>query len=326
MKRRIYSPLISVLLLSVACQSEQTPLIPPQDNKFVCVYKPAGDHFFGPTTKYLEEGKWYDEWVPNDHTFINDESGKWHIFGITHPLVETTPLNLGIHDGEFASFHAISSATTFDQTIEESHYKDLPKILSPYDRPNEIRPNHAPYVIKKDGLYTMVYGHSPIRLATSPDLMEWTPQGELFSDSEGARDPNILYHDGVYYITYCSLRCVKMVSSTDMKNWSTPKVILQTEDFDPESPSLIYTNDTFYLFVCLWTGNWDQKEIVGAYQHNAHVYQSDDLTNFGIGDEKQIATLNAHAPEIFQDEAGNWYISSVEWPYRGVSIDRLYWR
>ncbi len=53
--------------------------------------------------------------------------------------------------------------------------------------------------------------------------------------------------------------------------------------------------------------------------------QSDDPLNFGTDDEKQITTLNAHAPEIFQDEKGDWYISSVEWPNRGVSVDRLFW-
>lgn len=325
MKNRTISMLLLATTLAASCSTEQAVLTPRQENQFVTIYQPQGDKFFGPTTEFLEEGKWYDQWVPNDHTFIKDESGKWHIFGITHPEILSEPLSRGIHDGEYASFHAISSATSFQKSIEEGHYIDLPKILTPYDRPDEILPNHAPYLIKKDGLYTMVYGHSPIRLATSPDLMEWTPQGELFSDSEGARDPNILYHNGIYYIAYCSFRCVKMVSSTDMKSWSKPQVILETGGFDPESPSLIYNNDTFYLFVCSWDGNWDEKEIVGAYQHNAHVYQSDDLTNFGVGEEKQITILNAHAPEIFQDEQGDWYISSVEWPQRGVSVDRLYW-
>jgi beta-fructofuranosidase len=47
--------------------------------------------------------------------------------------------------------------------------------------------------------------------------------------------------------------------------------------------------------------------------------------NFGVDDERKITTLKSHAPEIFQDEAGNWYISSVEWPNRGVSVDKLEW-
>lgn len=181
----------------------------------------------------------------------------------------------------------------------------------------------------------MVYGHSPIRLAVSSDLYNWEPKGNLFTegDKEGdleklfgdARDPNILFHDGTYYIVFCSTKSVRMRKSTDFINWSEPITILKTETFDPESPTLIFFNDSFYLFVCSWDGVWDQKEIVGAYQHKTYVLHSDDPQNFGIDTEKQITILNSHAPEIFQDEEGDWYISSVEWPNRGVSVDKLEW-
>ena len=74
--------------------------------------------------------------------------------------------------------------------------------------------------------------------------------------------------------------------------------------------------------MCSWDGVWDRKEIQGAYQHKTYVYQSYDPLDFG---NEAITTLNSHAPEIFQDEEGQWYISSVEWPNRGVSVDRLTW-
>jgi beta-fructofuranosidase len=90
---------------------------------------------------------------------------------------------------------------------------------------------------------------------------------------------------------------------------------------DPESPSIARYNGTFYLFVCGWNGKWDRKDIQGAYQHKTYVYQSDDPLWF----ENEVAVLDAHAPEISQDEAGDWFISSVEWPHRGVSIARLGW-
>jgi len=88
---------------------------------------------------------------------------------------------------------------------------------------------------------------------------------------------------------------------------------------------LMYFDKSFYLFVCSWDGNWDGKDIQGAYQHITYVYHTKDTLNFGIDDEKQITTLKSHAPEIFRDEDGKWYISSVEWPYRGVSVDMLKW-
>ncbi len=229
------------------------------------------------------------------------------------------------HEGEYASFHAVSSSTNFEGSIEEHHYNDLSKILTPKNRPGEIPQNHAPYIIRKDELYQMVYGHSPIRLAVSSNLYDWETKGELFADPDGARDPNLLLYNGTYYLTYCSIKSVRMVTSKDLIHWSTPMTILKTNKFDPESPTLIFQNNTFYLFVCAWEDDWDGRDIQGAYTHKAYVYNSDDLTDFGTDNEKEITILNSHAPEIFQAEDGQWYISSVEWAKRGVSIDKLEW-
>lgn len=154
---------------------------------------------------------------------------------------------------------------------------------------------------------------------------EFVEHINVFSQQGGARDPNLLLHDGVYYMSYCSQRSVLTRTSRDLVNWSEPTAIYTADSFEPESPSLIHCNDTFYLFVCSWDGNWDRKEVQGAYQHKTYVYQSDDLLDFGIGNQKEITTLNSHAPEIFPDEDGQWYISSVEWPNRGVSVDKLHW-
>ena len=316
---------IFILLIQTRFYGQKDLLVPIQANEYVLIYKPDGDYFFGPDTPNLKEGKWYDEWVPNDHTFVKADDGNWHIFGITHPLVKTRPLNKGIHEGEYASFHAVSSSTNFEGSIEEHHYNDLSKILTPKNRPGEIPQNHAPYIIRKDGLYQMVYGHSPIRLAVSSNLYDWETKGELFADPDGARDPNILLYNGTYYLTYCSIKSVRMVTSKDLIHWSSPMTILKTNKFDPESPTLIFHNNTFYLFVCAWEDDWDGRDIQGAYTHKAYVYNSDDLTDFGTDNEKEITILNSHAPEIFQGEDGQWYISSVEWPKRGVSIDKLEW-
>lgn len=326
-----------LLAFSVQCKTEKNNklLVPKQANEFIHIYKPDGDLFFGPTTENLNENEYYEEWVPNDHTFVKGDDGLWHIFGITHPLVMTNPLKDGIHEGEYASFHAVSLVKSFKETLVEDHYIDQAKVLPPKERPGEVLANHAPYIIKKDGVFQMVYGHSPIRLAVSKDLYNWTPKGNLFQNHKNnknleelfgdARDPNVLEHQGTYYITYCSTKSVRMRESKDFIHWSEEKIILNLEAFDPESPSLIFHNGTFYLFVCSWDGNWDQKEIVGAYQHKTYVMQSDNIYDFGTDHEQTVAQLNGHAPEIFQDEDGQWYISSVEWPNRGVSVDKLDW-
>ena len=134
----------------------KTVSVPRQAHRFTWVYRPAGDAFYGPDTKHLQEGQWYDQWVPNDHAFVKGPQGRWHIIGITHPRVESDPLSEGIHEGEFASFHAVSSATDFRDTLETHHYADLPKVLPPRERPGEPLENHAPSILEKDGLY---YGY-----------------------------------------------------------------------------------------------------------------------------------------------------------------------
>jgi beta-fructofuranosidase len=239
--------------------------------------------------------------------------------------VKTDPLHIGIHEGEYASFHAVSSEKKFIETLNKHHYSDLPKVLPPYQRPGEPLGNQAPYIVNKDGHYYMIYGPNPLRLAVSPDLLNWDLKGNLFFDPDGARDPNILDCDSMYYMVYCSVKSVRLRKSRDLVHWSEPETILLTHKFDPESPSLIHYRNAFYLFVCPWDGNWDEMDIQGAYQHLTYVYHSQDPMNFGVDDERKITTLKSHAPEIFQDEAGNWYISSVEWPNRGVSVDKLEW-
>lgn len=87
---------------------------------------------------------------------------------------------------------------------------------------------------------------------------------------------------------------------------------------DPASHSIVRYNNTFYLCVCGWNGIWDRKKLQGAHQHVTYVYQSDNPLTFDLEDE--VTTINAHAPEILQDEEGDWYISRMAWPYRGVSI------
>ena len=108
---------ISLILLLIQCRKEDQgkTLIPEQTGDFVWIYKPSGDHFFGPDTELFKEGAWYEDWVPNDHTFIQGEDGKWHIFGITHPFV--APEEDDIHQGEYASFHAVSSTSRFGVSV-----------------------------------------------------------------------------------------------------------------------------------------------------------------------------------------------------------------
>ena len=294
--------------------------VPAITGPYVHIYKPAGDIFPGTDTAELKTGQFYNEWVPNDHCFVKGPQGRWHSFGITHPK---TGLD-NVHAGECLSFHAIAPKGQFAQTIKKACWKDLPKVLPPSERPGEPLANHAPSIIKHNELYWMVYGPTPLRYATSEDLMTWTPKGELKNAPQG-RDPSLLYWNDTYYLLVCGEDDVRLSTSKDLQTWTDARQILKMKDtIAPESPTLIRYNDTFYLFVCGWNGVWDRKELQGAYQHTTYVYQSNDPEKFDT--DAVLTTLNAHAPEIIQDEKGDWYISSVEWPNRGVSIAGLNWK
>ena len=80
--------------------------------------------------------------------------------------------------------------------LQEGSWKDLPKVLPPSTRPGEILANHAPCILKRDGVYHMVYGPTPIRYAVSSDLNHWTPKGPLPGAPEG-RDPELLVWNGL---------------------------------------------------------------------------------------------------------------------------------
>src|ERR1700728_56115 len=322
---RVIACLATALVCSaiMRSQAESKPLIkvPYVAGTYSTIYCPARDVFPGPDTLELKAGYGYEEWVPNDHTFIKDLDGRWNLFGITHPLTSTK----SVHEGEFQSSHALAPIGLLKDVIGECVWKDLPKVLRAPDRPGETPGFYAPYVIRRGSLFYMFYAPDPIRWATSPDLKVWTPRGVLFSNEPSTRDPSVILWRGVYYMVYCTEDNVALRTSKDLRQWSSPRIILQMPDgISPESPSIVRKDGTFYLFLCVWNGVWDEETVDGAYQHRTYVYQSDNIMRFDS--EKKTAVLDSHAPEVFQGEDGQWYISSVEWPHRGVSIAMLNWK
>ncbi len=319
-------PIVSMILILsasgiMADEVNEAIKVPSIDGAYVTVYRPAGDRFPGPNTTQLKAGQFYEDWVPNDHAIVKGPDKRWHAIGITHP--RTSPEY--VHDGEFQSFHAVAPVGSLREVMRDGAWKDRPKILPPSERPGEILSNHAPFIVKHDNQFRMLYGPSPLRWATSIDLNRWTPQGPLADEQSGGRDPNLLEWKGVWYLVYCADDRVDARTSLDLREWSAPRTILtMPKAIAPESPTLVRFNDTFYLFVCGWNGIWDRQSIQGAYQHETYVYQSDDPLDFGR--RTAVTQLKSHAPEVFQDEAGDWFISSVEWPQRGMSIAPLVWR
>jgi len=298
---------------------------PSLGGEYVGVYTPAPDVYPGPDSAQFRTGRTYAQWVANDHCFVKGPDGCWHAFGITHPLpAGYQPPHFGrdVHEAEWLLFHAVAPPGRLKDHLVLGGWHDAPKVLAPGDRPGEIAECHAPYIVVHDGRYHMVYGQDPMRLATSDDLYHWQPAGPLFHQPGGARDPHVLWHDGRYIISYCSGNAVLARTSTDLRTWSAEPVVLHRlgRGGDPESPCLVARDDGYYLFYCLYD---PVDQINGAYDYRTFVYRSPDPLDFRAA--PCVAQLPAHAPEVVCDEDGDWYLSSVEWPRRGVSLAPLVW-
>jgi len=70
------------------------------------------------------------------------------------------------------------------------------------------------------------------------------------------------------------------------------------------APYVIKIQDTYHL-------------INSAYEH---------LTPTDFNNREPIAQLKGHASEIIKDEKGNYFISSADYPPRGINLDRLEWK
>ncbi|HPS55513.1 MAG TPA: family 43 glycosylhydrolase [Sedimentisphaerales bacterium] len=305
--------LFFIFLIAGCSTAPQSPQI---TGEYFHIYSPAQDIFPGPDSENLTAGQTYDTWVPNDHGFAKAPDGIWHCFGITHPTTEKTE----IHEAEWQMFHISSPAKSFaDSTTRQ--WNEHKKILTPADRPNEIKNAHAPTIVKKDNLYYMFYGPVDIRYATSTDLINWTPKATAFTQKQGGtRDPSITKIKDTYYMVYISDDSLYIRTSTDLLNWSRQptKIFTMPRKGAPESPTLIYKDNWYYLAWCIW------DDTQGPYDHRTFIYASQTPYNFS--NAKLVAQLNAHAPEFIKDENGNWFISSAQYPKTGINIAPLKWK
>lgn len=266
-----------------------------------------------------EEGPWYI----NDHCFIRDEGGTWHLFGITH-AEPMDPL------GETNLAHATSPSLT------GGPWQKHPFAMSA-DRDgwgeNQL---WAPHVVRCNGLYCMfvcVGGPSheeyKIHLATSPDLWTWTrhPRNPMVVDGFDARDPNVVRigdHWNMYYTATSEpeggRHVVACRTSRDLITWSERRVVFtdtETGTFGgpTESPFVVRRGRSHYLFIC----NADRR---GGYD-STDVYRSEDPHLFRM--EDRVGTLGVHAAEVVRDVDGRWYVSHCGWGRGGVYLAPLWW-
>lgn len=303
--------------------------IPYLSGEYVHVYKPGPDVYHGPDSPSFCAGKCYEEWVPNDFTVVHD-GHHWHLIGITHPCppwfkdFESDQLGAGnIHESEWQLFHAVSQGDTLKESLIPGGFAQKTQILPATERPEEIPEIWAPICWKREGLYHLLYSPTPMRLAVSEDLYSWNLCGEAFvCDRPFARDPNIMEEDGRYTVVYIQENTLYIRRSDDLRTYGeAEELFVGPEGVALESPILKKIDGWYYLFYCVYS---DADRVNGSYDYRTYVHVARTLEE--MANAPCIAQINAHAPELFQDEQGDWYLASVEWPNRGVSIAPLGWK
>jgi len=262
-----------------------------------------------------------EAWYINDHNFIQDEAGQWHLFGITQKE-PPAPLK---HWQQPEWFFAHATA---------------PDLLGPWTRQEPVlhtAPDEphvwAPYVLQHDGLYYLYYcgggkdaAHYRIQLATSKDLWHWErhPENPMVVDGFHARDPMVMRIGDQWVLYYTATHTptgghwvVKASTSSDLVHWSEGKEVFRSEGIGTaggptESPHVLTRNGKWYLFTCTNTGYNDTT-----------VYESDSPFHWELADE--VGKFPAHAAEIIAMPDGKWYASRCGWGQGGVYLAELTW-
>jgi beta-xylosidase len=277
-----------------------------------------------------------EPWYINDHTFMRDRDGTWHLIGITHaePFAPKDELHLA---------HA---------TAPDLHgpWTKQPFALSTDPAAGETH-LWAPHVIDHDGTYWMFVcagGATPetyrIHLATSTVCTTWErhPGNPLVVDGFEARDPMVLRVGDRWVMYYTATsepgggqHIVAATESDDLVHWSGRHVVYRDElagtyGGPTESPFVVERDGRFHLFM----GPIRFGEAMARHQRGERadwpsvysttvVLESDDPLHFERADE--VGLLDAHAAEVVVDEHGATWVSHCGWGQGGVYLAPLGW-
>ena len=275
-----------------------------------------------------------EAWYVNDHTFVRDDEGTWHLIGITH----AEPM---------APFDEVHLAHATAPTLHGPWTKQ-PFALST-DADAGERHLWAPHVVAHDGRWWMYYcagGDAKeaygLHLATSTDCWSWErhPANPLVVDGFEARDPMVRRVGDRWAMYYTATsepaggnHVVAAAFSEDLVTWTGRELVhvdpmVGTMAGPTESPFVVQRDGRWYLFVgpdyaelmrsFETTGRYD----LAAYRRT-RVLVSDDPLSFPA--EAVVATIDAHAAEVVVDEAGDWWVSHCGWGQGGVHLAPLIW-
>ena len=207
--------LASLAVFGLSAHAE-TPLF--EVGEFTRIYSPVDDAG--------------NPWWINDHAFMRDDMGTWHLIGITqeqkpHEFLQTAFDDVAIKamsEEERSAFYAEAGAMRakaetegvpiFDNLGERQLAHATSDTLlkasweaQPFALVADLKRWHenvlwAPHIVRENGLYYMFYtaggdfdgGLFRIHLATSTDLKSWSrsESNPLFIDGFHARDPMVL--------------------------------------------------------------------------------------------------------------------------------------
>ncbi|WP_218013587.1 DUF2961 domain-containing protein [Georgenia sp. 311] len=256
-----------------------------------------------------------EDWYINDHTFVQDAEGTWHLFGITHEE-PADPLD--------EKFFAHATA----ESLHGPWTKQEPVMHADPDA-GELHV-WAPHVIEHEGTYYMFYAggtadHEAYRmqLATSTDLYTWTrhPQNPLFVDGFDGRDPMVT-RVGDQWVMYYTANSdpaggnhiVAYRTSTDLVSWGPRQTAFEhpaegTSGGPTESPFVVEHDGAYYLTVCCTSDYSDTR-----------VYRSEDPLHFTV--DQEVGRIREHASEIVRD-GEEWWVSGAGWGQGGVWLRPL---
>jgi beta-fructofuranosidase len=273
-------------------------------------------------------------WYINDHTFVRDRGGLWHLVGITHaePMAPFDEVHLA---------HATAPALLGPWTKR-------PYALSADARFGETQ-LWAPHIIEHDRRYWMFYCGGGvektayrIHLATSEDCVHWERHAEnpLVVDGFEARDPMVLRVGDRWVLYYTATETpsgghhvVAAMESHDLVHWDRRHVVYRdpmsgTMAGPTESPFVVARGGRFFLLIGPdWEGLTRSFQQTGRYDRAAYrrtrVLVSDDPLHFDL--DGLVATIDAHAAEVIVDEQGRDWVSHCGWGQGGVHLAPLDW-
>lgn len=274
-----------------------------------------------------------EPWYVNDHTFIRDRDGLWHLIGITHEEPAAPDGEVHLAHATALGLHGPWTKRPFATTADPRYHETV---------------LWAPHVITHDDLYWMfVCAGGPknayrIHLLTSDDCFNWQrhPSNPLVVDGFEARDPMVRRIEDRWVMYYTATSepsggqfVVIATVSDDLVHWEGRRIVYTdalsgTFGGPTESPFVVERDGAFYLFIGPdWdrltskleeTGRFDQKGYRGT-----RVLASTDPFSFDLA--HQVGFLDAHAVEVVVDADGSTWASHSGWGEGGVYLAPLRW-